>query len=154
MRIDVEHPRFEHTGLQLDTGGIFGSPGLFLDGRELQPDDDGTYFVEDGQGEKASIRVKNTAFDPIPRLMIDSDEHTVVEPLRWFEWVWVGIPFILIPIGGCLGGGLGGMALVINATIFRTTDNTPLKWGATAGVSIAAFITFFVLAVALELAIR
>ena len=153
MRIDIDNPRFENTGLQVDTGGLFGSASLWRDGHELEPDENGTYFVEDADGEKATIRFQNVALDPVPKLLIDSYEHEVVEPLQWYEWVWVGLPFLLVPVGGCLGGALGGLALGVNATIFRSTNNAALKWGASAAVTIAAIGTFFVLAVALELAL-
>jgi hypothetical protein len=153
MRIDIDNPRFENTGLQVDTGGLFGSAALFKDGQELEPDENGAYFVEDTNGEKATIRFQNVALDPVPKLLIDSYEHDVVEPLQWYEWGWVGLPFVLVTIGGCLGGALGGMAFGLNATIFRSTDNAALKWGASAAVTVAAFGIFFVLAVALELAL-
>jgi hypothetical protein len=54
-------------------------------------------------------------------------------------------------MGGLLGGLFGGFALAINLSVFRTQQNTLLKYLITGVISVAALILYLVAAVALTL---
>ena len=83
----------------------------------------------------------------VPRLDVDGKQINVVEPLKWYAWVWSGLPILLIFIGGALGALAGIVAFGINTQIFRSSRNTGLKFVLTAVVSVLAVAVYLALAV-------
>ena len=73
--------------------------------------------------------------------------------MQWYEWAWVGIPFLLIPIGGCLGGGIGSMAIMLNVLVFRSTQQGVVRWGLTFAISMAAIVFTLVVATLIHVAL-
>lgn len=67
------------------------------------------------------------------------------EPLDWQEHVWCGLPLILIPLHGILGGVCGLPAWGANIMIFRSAMPGPVKFFISAMVSAASVILCFVL---------
>lgn len=63
----------------------------------------------------------------------------VAEPLPPFQWIWAGLPLILILLGGMVGGGVGAAAIFVNAQIFRCSKNTGAKYLLSALISFVAF---------------
>jgi hypothetical protein len=60
----------------------------------------------------------------VPQLIVDDKVIDIVEPLKWYQWVWVGLPILLVFIGGALGGLIGAIGAIINAKVFRTEMNS------------------------------
>lgn len=97
--------------------------------------------------------------DPLPKLEIDGENIRLARPLVWHEQLWMGLPFILtlspaIIAGGLLGAVVGLTVAYASSRIFRSHRKTPAKYALTGLVSLTAVIVFFVLAVALQLAIK
>jgi len=59
--------------------------------------------------------------------------------------VWSAAPLVLVMVGGLLGGLVGGVAMWVNLYIFRTQLNKIVKYALTAGVCLAAALTYAVL---------
>lgn len=66
--------------------------------------------------------------------------------VTWYQHVWLGVPFVLIFVGGALGGACGGGAWAANHAIFQNTRNPVLRYVLTGLVTVAAFAVYFVLA--------
>lgn len=66
--------------------------------------------------------------------------------LTWYQYIWIGLPLLLIAIGGAIGGACGGAACAINRTVFLKTSNPVLKYVWTGIISAAAFVVWFIVA--------
>lgn len=51
-----------------------------------------------------------------------------VKKMRWYDVIVAVWPVILVPIGGAIGGGLGGMAIVLNFRVFAKPVPTTTKY--------------------------
>ena len=74
--------------------------------------------------------------------------------LKWYHYVWIGWPLILVVLGGAIGGGLGGAAAAINYKVFQKTQNPVLRYVWTGLISLAAVITYVVCATMLYVLIH
>jgi hypothetical protein len=153
MRIEVRHPAFKRQHLSVETASsVFSTPKLLLNGAAVSKEK-GRYPVTSDSGALKLIQMRYNLVDPVPTLKID--EHTVnlLEPLPWYEYAWSGLPILLVFAGGALGGLVGGAATVVNGRIFRSERGQIAKYGLAGLISVAAVVVFFVLAVALRVAI-
>jgi hypothetical protein len=66
--------------------------------------------------------------------------------LSWYQYLWIGLPLVLIALGGCLGGACGGAACAVNHAVFQKTSNPVLKYVWTGMISAFAFIVWLVIA--------
>jgi hypothetical protein len=81
----------------------------------------------------------------VPQLMVDGKVVSLVEPLKWYQWAWGGLPLLLVFVGGMLGALAGLIAFSINAKVFRTEFNDVLKYVLAGMVSFIAVLTYLVL---------
>ncbi|MFF4243735.1 hypothetical protein ACFYY2_04600 [Streptomyces sp. NPDC001822] len=56
------------------------------------------------------------------------------------------LPLALLLVGGAIGGGVGGLAMVANVKIAKTQLPTPVKAAAMLGVALAAGVVVLVVA--------
>jgi hypothetical protein len=91
--------------------------------------------------------------DPVPTLKIDGEDVNLLEPLRWYEYAWSGLPILLVFAGGALGGLVGGAATMANGRLFRSERGSIAKYGLAGLITASALVVFFVLAIALRMAI-
>lgn len=61
------------------------------------------------------------------------------------------LPFVLVGVGGAIGGAMGGVGWAINLMIARSTLPMPVRAAAMIGVTFAAAAVWFVLAGSLSL---
>ena len=69
--------------------------------------------------------------------------------LTWYQYLWIGLPLLLIAMGGAIGGACGGAACAINRTVFLKVSNPVLKYVWTGMISAAAFVVWFIIAAVL-----
>ena len=99
--------------------GIFSSAKLFLDG---QPAPKGpkrnqyTLLRNDGSQVVAQIKTINP-ISPYPQLIIDGQNVPLGMKLKWYQWLWAGLPLLLMVIGGFLGGLFGFIGAFLNGRI-------------------------------------
>jgi hypothetical protein len=103
MDILVDHESFRERALRVRRGTFFRGPGILLDGKKVQPTK-GVYRVDDDGGLEREIRLRGSAFDPVPRVEIDGECVGLGLPLAWYEAVWALCPLALLLLGGFLGG--------------------------------------------------
>ena len=106
----------------------------------------------DGKQVTATWKPQFLGLD-IPQLTIDGKTIRLVDPLKWYQWIWGGWPVILIFAGGLLGGAAGLIGLLLNAKVFRTDLSGGLKYIVTGAISTLAVIAYFAAAVILSLII-
>ena len=95
----------------------------------------------------------------VPQLIVDDKVINLVEPLKWYQGIWGGLPIVLVFvfIGGALGalGTIAGIiGFTINTKIFRTGMNSVLKYVITGVVSVLAVVAYFIAAMLFTMLIR
>jgi hypothetical protein len=78
-------------------------------------------------------------------LMEDSESRK----LFWYEHAWAGLPFLMIFVGGMLGGACGGLGYGLNNAVFKTNWPGPLKYIVCACISIGVVVLYFVVVIVL-----
>ncbi len=103
--------------------GFLSRPKLLVNGKEAQRTRKRfEYVLRDNQGHKYFIEVRPIFLDPVPKVVIDGEEIFLEEKLTAIQWIWSGLPILLMFIGGAIGGFLGATAFWINTRIFRSAD--------------------------------
>jgi hypothetical protein len=82
----------------------------------------------------------------VPQLVIDGRTISLMEPLKWYQWVWSGLPILLLFVGGAIGALIGIISFSINAKVFRMKFNGIMKYVVSGIISILAVVLYFVLA--------
>ncbi|MDM2934973.1 hypothetical protein [Citrobacter sp. Cu233] len=147
MEIAIKHPRFQGKKLSVSTRTIFKNPSLLIDGIE-QKKMKGLkkrYLLEDDNGSPAIVEIKSV-IDPIPTIVIDGEKIPLAPPMAWYEYVLLCLPFLLIFIGGAIGGFVGLVGAMINASIIRGQGSVIARYGYALLVTIICYLVFFVIA--------
>jgi len=146
---------FEGQLLEVKPTGFFSGPQLLINGQSAAKGPKrGQMLLQrsDGRAVVAQWKPQVLGLD-VPQLEVDGKQVNVVEPLKWYEWVWGGLPLLLIFLGGALGGIVGFVAFRINTQIFRSTSSMVLKFILTAGVSVLAVVIFLILVTLFSIAL-
>ena len=107
----------------------------------------------DGKQVTASWKPQFLGLD-VPQLMVDGKEINLVEPLKWYQWVWGGWPVLLFFAGGALGALAGMIAVAINAKVFRAEMSEVLKYVVSGIVSVLVVVAYFIAAMIFSLLIN
>lgn len=153
MRYRVQLEGFEGQTIEVEPASFSAPIKLWING---QPAADGPkrgqMLLRRSDGREVMAQWKPQGFGlDIPLLEVDGKTTSVVEPLKPIQWLWSGLPLILIAVGGALGAVAGLVAFTINTRLFRLEMHTLLKYVATALVSLAAFLVYSLGVVALNL---
>lgn len=118
MMIRIEHPDFVSRRLKVEVAGWWRAPRLYQRGVPVSAHR-GVYLVTTDSGETAPIRLRWDFIDPVPRVRLGQRTLTLARPLRWYEYLWLGLPLLLILNGGLLGGLVGVFSMHCNGQLFR-----------------------------------
>ena len=150
MKYSVNLEGFEGQKIEVQPAGFFGSAKLFVNDVEArQGAKRGEMILTRNDGKEVVATWRNNFLD-VPQLMVENKVVHVAKPLAWYEWIWNGWPIILLFGGGALGGLFGALAIVTNLAIFRSQQNTLLKYLITGAISIAAVIAYLIIGIGLS----
>jgi hypothetical protein len=152
MRIEIKNPGFKSQRLSVETASFLAGPKLLLNGVVLKRKG-GRYLVASDSGQELVIKVMYNFLDPIPRVKIGDGIIELIKPLQWYEYVWIGVPMLLVFAGGALGGFVGAGSTVVNGRIFRSDRGALSKYTLAGVTTLVGIVIFFVLAIAVRLAI-
>jgi hypothetical protein len=105
--------------------------------------------LNDGRQVTATWKAQALGLD-IPQLIVDGKVINLVEPLKWYQWIWGSWPIILLFTGGALGALAGMLSVVINTRVFRTEMNDILKYIVSGAVTVLAVAAYLVAAIILS----
>ena len=143
---------FEGQNIEVNIG-FWTGPKLLVNGNPAQKGSKRGEMVlqrNDGKQVVATWKPQFLGLD-VPQLNVDGKTITLVEPLKWYQWVWGGWPVFLLFVGGALGAIAGMIGFSINAKIFRTEMSDVLKYVVSGVVSVLAVVAYFVFAVIFSL---
>ena len=147
MRYTVDLEGFEGQKIEVQPAGLFGAAKLFVNDVEARNGAKrGEMILTRNDGREVVAAWRNNFLD-VPKLVVENKLINVVKPLAWYEWVWNGWPVVLL-----FGGG--ALAIVINLNVFRSQQNTGLKYLLTGLISFSALIAYIIAGMALSLLIN
>jgi hypothetical protein len=128
--------------------GFWSGPKLLVNGESAPKGNKRGEMVlqrNDGKRVTATWKPQVLGLD-VPQLLVDGKAVNLVEPLKWYQWIWGGWPVVLLFVGGALGAIAGLVGFSINAKIFRTEMSEVLKYVVSGAVSVLAVLAYFVVA--------
>jgi hypothetical protein len=146
---------FEYQNIEVQTG-FWTGPKLLVNGEPAPKGSKRGEMIlrrDDGRQVTASWKPQFLGLD-VPQLVVDGRTVQLVEPLKWYQWVWGGWPIVLLFVGGAFGAIAGMLGAVINARVFRAEISEILKYVVTGVVSILVVVVYFVAAISLSLMIN
>lgn len=151
MKYTVNLQGFEGQTIEVQSQGMLSGAKLLVNGKPASKGTKrGEMLLQRNDGREVIAKFQ-PAFLDVPKLELDGQTIQVVEPLKWYEWAWNGIPLLIVFLGGMIPFLIGFAAFSINATLFRSQSNTLAKYGLTALVSFGALAFLLLLAVILSL---
>lgn len=151
MKFIVDLQGFEGQTIEVESQGMLSGAKLRVNGKLASKGEKrGEMLLRRNDGKEVVARFQ-PAFLDVPKLEVDGQAIQVVEPLKWYEWIWNGIPLLIVFLGGMIPALIGFAAFSINITLFRSQKNTLTKYGLTALMSFAALAFLLLLAVILSL---
>ena len=152
-KINIEG--FEDKNIEVRTSFWSGAK-LLVNGKPAQKGKKrGEMILQNNDGKEviATWKPQLLGLD-LPQLGVDGKIVTLVEPLKWYQWVWGGWPLLLLFVGGALGAIAGMISFIINAKVFRSEMSEVLKYVVSGVVSVSALIAYFVAATIFTLLIN
>jgi hypothetical protein len=148
MRYPVQLEGFEGQAIEVQSGTLFTGPKLLVNGQPApaaRASRAMTLRRNDGREVVAAWKPQFLGLDT-PQLLVEGKTISLVEPLKWYQWLWSALPLALAFLGGALGAVAGFVAMAINIRIFRSSLNGILKFVVTAAVSLGALVAYFIAA--------
>ena len=124
---------------------LLSNTKLLMDGQALAKKK-GCVQLRANDGMAVELRMKSRFLDPVPNIEVYGRTIVLLPGLNPIEYVWSGIPLILVLLGGGIGGACGGGACAVNAQIFRTRLSAPAKFAITALITGSAFVGWVIVA--------
>lgn len=150
--IYINHPDLGENKLVLKLS-FWRSPKLYLNNGPIRKEKR-QYSLSERLGKPFIVEIKNTPFDPVPKVFINQKSIELVTAFKWYEYLWMGLPVLLIFQGGALGGFLGALAFRANGSIFRSERNLFEKYLFTLGLNVVIALSFLALAYIIQSALN
>lgn len=143
---------FEGQDIEVTTS-IWTGPKLLVNGEAARKGSKrGQMLLKRNDGREVVVTWKQQLLGlDAPQLVVDGKSTKLVEPLKWYELVWSGLPILLLFVGGAIGGIAGVIGFTVNTKVFRANLQPILKYVVAAGVSVLAVVGYMVAAVAFTL---
>lgn len=142
---------FSGQSIEFVPAGLISGAYLLVNGQKVSFKG-ARVMIKNNNGEEilALIKPQGLGLD-IPQLEVGGKVFTFVSPLKWYEWLWSGLPVGLFMVGGFIGALLGFFALSINTKIFRSDRNDVVKYLLTGVVSFIAVAGYSLMALVIAL---
>jgi hypothetical protein len=152
MRYTIQWPGFESRKLEVHDRRDGTPPVLWIDGLEPRRDKKpGVYVVQDSAGNLVTFEMHASSSGP-PTVIIDEQEVDLsTSGLTWYQWGLAGVPLVLVPVGGCVGGMLGGGGAAANYAILRKPWPAGLRYGGVIAINCAVFVAWLIVAAVVSL---
>jgi hypothetical protein len=147
MKYNLDLKGFEGREVVVEGSGIIRGSRILIDGKPASKGSKrGQFVLNDNNGFKVVVQLRHIFIDPVPQVIIDNQVVKLVEPLNIFQWIWSGLPLVLVILGGLIGGIIGGLTFWINTRVFRTEMSAVEMYILTGILTAIAVIGYIVIA--------
>jgi hypothetical protein len=146
MSYPISIPEFEGQKIEVVPSSMWSGPKLLVNGVPASKGPKrGEMVLRTNDGRELIATWKPQMFD-VPQLKVGDQIYKAVEPLKWYQWVWSGLPIAMIFLGGAIGALIGFIAFTINTRIFRSNLNKLAHYPLTLMVTVLAVILYLIVA--------
>lgn len=147
MRYQVNLGGLAGRKVEVETRAVFGGARVLVDGQPAPKGPRRAQFLVRGtDGRDSVLELKTSVLDPVPQVLWAGQTIKLEEALKWYQWLWSGVPLLLVFLGGAIGGLVGAVAVTLNVRILRSDMSGILRYTATAFVSVAAYGMYLAIA--------
>jgi hypothetical protein len=139
MDYELTMPDTAGLGLAVTRPSAFSRAKLLQNGMALQLRKNRYTLIGPG-GLPVTIELKRSLLDPMPQVIVNGKRYALVEPLKWYEMAWAGLPMLLVLGGGLVGGLIGFPAMVMNARVMRSDMNPFGRYFSVAVITLLAAV--------------
>ena len=151
MRYQIILKGFEGRTIEVQPPGLLSGAQLLLDGEPApRGANRGEMLLRRNDGKDVVVKFKGFFLD-VPNLVVDGEVIQVVQPLKWYQWVWICLPLLIMIRGGIISPFIAFMAIALNLSLFRKGESSLVKFGLTGLVSVSALALFLALSFLLGL---
>ena len=118
--ITINHPSLDNGKLILKTS-LLGSSKLYYNDVKIVSKKR-IYSLNQQNGKPVEIKIKEKFYDAIPEVVVNGQPFEVSKPLMWYEYIWMGLPILLVLQGGAIGEVLGILAVKVNSSILEAPE--------------------------------
>ena len=140
-------PGFEDHQIVLKTAS-FSRTKLVFDGEVIKKEKGNkTLSLISMQGLIAKIEMRPSLLDPLPQMWVDNEKLIIAPPMKWYQWVWVSLPLIVLIVLGTFVGAIFGIpAMLLNIQIFRSRLSMFLRYAFSLLLTLIAVVLYMVTA--------
>jgi hypothetical protein len=153
MKIPVSLKGFENRNFCVRPAGLLFGPQLFVDGARVKTCR-GRCTLRNNQGQDIQLKIKFNLIDPIPKINAEGDILELAPRLKKLEYIWLGLPVILLFIGGIIGGLCAFWGVYFNFRVFRSRLPVFAKFMITGIITSAVFVAYYLMATKAALILR
>ncbi len=141
-------PGFEGHTIEVQLPGLgMNRPTLFVDGKVAPRDQNHQIHLRRNDGQEVVATWKPQALGlGVPQLVVQGTAIDVVQPQKWYAWVWSALPLLVIVAGGVIGIAVGLIGFAVNRRIFWSGLPTTPKFVFSGIVSFFAVLLWVVAA--------
>ncbi len=137
----------------VSTNGFWGRPSVTVGGLPATRTGKRSFALPTRDGRTIEATIRSGLGDPYPTLDVSGERHPTGPKLPATLRVLAFLPFVMIYVGGAIGGGIGGLGFVANLAVGRTRLPSAAKALIMIGVGVAVFIVWLAIAAAIRNAI-
>ncbi len=146
-RYPVAIPGCENKKVEVQVAGFITPIKIFVDDELARPGKRRNELVLKGKhGKPVSVYIQSAFFDTVPRLRVDGQTIQVAPPLKWYDYLWSGLPLTLVFSGGMVGAILALFGFILNIRLARSSLSPFLRFAAIGGVTILTWAVYFLIA--------
>lgn len=149
MELQVIHPGFKFQRLSVRTADSATVAALLLNGTVILYTHSECTLIDDF-GEVVTVQFSPELTGHLPILKLDGESIALIRSLTWDEYVWSGLPLLLVFVGSALGAVIGYFAALINIKIMRTGCSALVRYGLTSLTNLLSLLVLLVAALTLE----
>lgn len=132
----------------VDVNTLTGRQSLMVGGQSIPGTRRGDYTLPTADGRAVPAKVRTSLVDPYPTIEIAGVKHRTGPALPVALRLLALLPFLLVFVGGAIGGALGAVGVVVNLSLARISQSTAVKALLMVGVLVATAMAYLVVAAA------
>ncbi len=140
-------PGFEDHQILLKSAS-FSRAKLIVDGKVVKKDKGSRVIpITSVEGLIAKIEMRPSILDPLPQVWVDGEKLNIAPPIKWYQWVWISVPLIVLIVLGTFVGAIFGIpAMLLNIQVFRSRLSRVLQYVVSLLITLLAVILYMVAA--------
>jgi hypothetical protein len=149
MKYDFKLANFPNSNFDIKVSMLTGKYILRKDGIEIErsKEERKPFLIPNINGGVLKAYPIQKFPDLVPNILeIDGIKYNIISRLKLYQYIIGGIPFVLIIVGGLIGGVIGYLGTMISYDLFRQKGSETVNVIKVVGIVIVTAMLWFVIA--------